>query len=83
MTIEDAPGPFFSVSGTAFYDLTNRDDCAPFDVALGMATKPKEHTIPIVFQRIDDTTYTATVHTGGMADADYYGKVSVTGSLAA
>ncbi|MBB5881442.1 hypothetical protein GGR74_002645 [Xanthomonas arboricola] len=74
MTIEDAPGPFGIVSGTAFYDMTNRDDCAPFDAALGMSTKPKEDVIPIVFKRIDDTTYTATIHTDGMADADYYGK---------
>lgn len=38
MTIEDAPGPFGAVSGTAFYDMTNRGERAPFDPALGMST---------------------------------------------
>ncbi|MCL1525769.1 hypothetical protein [Xanthomonas nasturtii] len=74
MTIEAAPGPFGSVSGTAFYDMKNRDECAPFDPALGMSTKPKEDGIPLVFQRIDDNTYVAVVYPDGMLDADYYGK---------
>ncbi|MBB3821654.1 S1 family peptidase [Xanthomonas cannabis] len=74
MTIEGAPGPFGSVSGTAFYDMKNRDECAPFDPSLGMSTKPKEDIIPIVFQKINDTTYVAIVYIDGMVDADYYGK---------
>ncbi|MFW3174461.1 hypothetical protein EX530_07185 [Xanthomonas phaseoli] len=74
MTIEDAPGPFGVVSGTAFYDMTNRDECAPFDPALGMSTKPKEDAIPVSFHRVDDTAYMAMVYTDGMIDADYYGK---------
>ncbi|MCL1528758.1 hypothetical protein [Xanthomonas nasturtii] len=74
MTIEDAPGSFGAVAGTAFYDMTNRDDCAPFDAALGMSTKRKEDAIPIDFQKINDTTYVATIHTDGMAEVDYYDK---------
>ncbi|MBB4132702.1 hypothetical protein [Xanthomonas sp. 3075] len=74
MTIEDAPGSFELVSGTAFYDMTNRDECAPFDPALGMSTKPKEAGVPVVFQKINNTSYTAMVYTDGMVDADYYGK---------
>ncbi|MBE0315432.1 MULTISPECIES: hypothetical protein [Xanthomonas] len=74
MTIADAPGPFGVVSGTAFYDMTNRDECAPFDPALGMSTKPKEDAIPVAFHRVDDTAYMAMVYTDGMIDADYYGK---------
>ncbi|QHG87868.1 MULTISPECIES: hypothetical protein [Xanthomonas] len=74
MTIENAPGPFGSVSGTAFYDMTNRDECAPFDPALGMSTKPKEDGIPMDFQRVGDNTYVAIVYSDGMLDADYYGK---------
>ncbi|QHG87598.1 hypothetical protein ACCQ13_12605 [Xanthomonas sp. NCPPB 1638] len=74
MTIEDAPGPFEWVSGTAFYDMTNRDACTPFDRSLGMSTKQKEDGIPIDFQKINDATYEATIYTDGMADADYYGK---------
>jgi len=74
MTIEDAPGPFAYVSGAAFYDMTNRDACAPVDPLLGMSTKMKEDSIPINFQRVNETTYVATIHADGMADADYYGK---------
>ncbi|MFO3703610.1 hypothetical protein ACI6Q5_01175 [Xanthomonas codiaei] len=74
MTIENAPGPFEAVSGTAFYDMTNRDECAPFDHSLGMSTKPKEDAIPIAFQKINDATYVAIVYVDGMVDADYYGK---------
>ncbi|WP_425509862.1 hypothetical protein [Xanthomonas melonis] len=74
MVIEDAPGSFGAVAGTAFYDMTNRDDCAPFDAALGMSTKPKEDAIEVEFKRINETTYVARIYADGMMDADYYGK---------
>nr|WP_244669372.1 hypothetical protein [Xanthomonas phaseoli] len=74
MTIKDAPGSFGAVAGTAFYDMTNRDDCAPFDAALGMSTKPKEEAIEVDFKKTNETTYVATIYADGMIDADYYGK---------
>ncbi|WOB25376.1 MULTISPECIES: hypothetical protein [Xanthomonas] len=74
MTIDDAPGSFEQVLGKAFYDMTNRDQCAPFDESLGMSTKPKEHALPIFFQKINSTAYAAIVYADGMVDADYYGK---------
>ncbi|PPU70474.1 hypothetical protein XcuCFBP2542_18720 [Xanthomonas cucurbitae] len=74
MTIEDAPGPFEWVSGTAFYEMTNRDACTPFDRSLAMSTKQKEDGIPINFEKAGDTTYVATIYADGMIDADYYGK---------
>lgn len=74
MTIEDAPGPFEWISGTAFYEMTNRDACTPFDRSLGMSTKQKEDAIPIHFDKTSDTTYVATIYADGMVDADYYGK---------
>ncbi|MCP3046281.1 hypothetical protein K6X13_04020 [Xanthomonas euvesicatoria pv. allii] len=74
MTIEDAPGPFDWISGTAFYEMTNRDACTPFDRSLGMSTKQKEDAIPIQFDKTSDTTYVATIYADGMVDADYYGK---------
>ncbi|MDY4294902.1 hypothetical protein NG829_15405 [Xanthomonas sacchari] len=74
MTIEDAPGPFRYVSGATFYDMVNRDACAPVDPVLGMSTKRKEDSIPIQFQKVDDSTYVATIHADGMVDADYYGR---------
>ncbi|MBB2804153.1 hypothetical protein FHR59_003739 [Xanthomonas arboricola] len=74
MTIEDAPGPFEWISGTAFYEMTNRDACTPFDRSLGMSTKQKEDAIPIHFDKTSDTKYVATIYADGMVDADYYGK---------
>ncbi|MBV6849378.1 hypothetical protein [Xanthomonas euvesicatoria] len=74
MTIEDAPGPFDWISGTAFYEMTNRDACTPFDRSLGMSTKPKEDGIPIHFEKRNVFTYVATIYADGMVDADYYGK---------
>ncbi|MBV6797163.1 hypothetical protein LN565_05020 [Xanthomonas euvesicatoria pv. euvesicatoria] len=74
MTIEDAPGPFEWISGTAFYEMTNRDACTPIDRSLGFSTKQKEDAIPIHFDKTSDTTYVATIYADGMIDADYYGK---------
>ncbi|MGQ5299266.1 MULTISPECIES: hypothetical protein [Xanthomonas] len=74
MTIEDAPGPFEWISGTAFYEMTNRDACTPIDRSLGMSTKQKEDGIPINFEKVNDTTYVAKIYADGMVDADYYGK---------
>ncbi|MFA4654396.1 hypothetical protein ACCQ07_15700 [Xanthomonas sp. NCPPB 3583] len=74
MTIENAPGPFGAASAKAFYDMKDRDQCAPFDASLGMSTKPKEHAIPVAFQKINDTVFTAMIYMDGMVDADYYGK---------
>ncbi|CAD1795048.1 hypothetical protein XSP_003177 [Xanthomonas sp. CPBF 426] len=74
MMIEDAPGPFDWISGTAFYEMTNRDACTPFDRSLGMSTKQKEDAIPIHFEKRDASTYVATIYADGMVDADYYGK---------
>ncbi len=74
MTIEGAPGPFRYVSGATFYDMVNRDACAPVDPVLGMSTKRKEDSIPIQFQKVDDINYVATIHADGMVDADYYGR---------
>ncbi|KFA33958.1 hypothetical protein [Xanthomonas vasicola] len=74
MSIEDAPGPFEWISGTAYYEMTNRDACTPFDRSLGMSTKQKEDGIPIHFQKVSGTTYVATVYADGMVNADYYNK---------
>ncbi|MCC5084510.1 hypothetical protein [Xanthomonas campestris] len=74
MTIEDAPGPFEWISGTAFYEMTNRNSCTPIDPSLGMSTKQKEDGISINFEKVNDTTYVANIYSDGMVDADYYGK---------
>ncbi|KGE50278.1 hypothetical protein GW15_0222095 [Xanthomonas axonopodis pv. vasculorum] len=73
MTIEDAPGPFGYISGTAFYDMTNHEQCTPMEPIEGVWSKSKEDGIPMVFQKLDASTYVATIHADGMVDADYYG----------
>ncbi|KFA35081.1 hypothetical protein [Xanthomonas vasicola] len=74
MIIEDAPGPFGHVSGMAFYDMANRDDCTPIDPILGMSTKSKEDGISIQFKKVDETKFVGTIYADGMVDANYYGK---------
>lgn len=74
MTIEDAPGPFGHVSGTAFYDMNNHEQCTPIEPIEGVWSKPSEGGIPIHFQKIGETTYVGTIYADGMVDADYYGK---------
>ncbi|MEQ7783826.1 hypothetical protein [Xanthomonas hortorum] len=74
MTIEDAPGPFEWISGTAFYQMTNHQKCTPMDSFAGVWNKSKEDGIPIHFQKINAATYVATIYADGMVDADYYGK---------
>jgi hypothetical protein len=74
MTIEDAPGPFGHVSGTAFYDMTNHEQCTPMEPIEGVWSKSKEDGIPMRFQKTNETTYVATIYADGMVDADYYGK---------
>ncbi|UNU12554.1 hypothetical protein [Xanthomonas translucens] len=74
MTIEDAPGPFGHVSGTAFYQMTNHEQCTPMEPIEGVWSKSKEDGIPIHFQKISEAKYVATIYADGMVDADYYGK---------
>ncbi|MCD0244314.1 hypothetical protein JWH05_00225, partial [Xanthomonas melonis] len=39
MTIEDAPGPFEWISGTAFYEMTNHKQCTPIEPVAGVWNK--------------------------------------------
>ncbi|MCD0256731.1 hypothetical protein JWH11_00820 [Xanthomonas melonis] len=74
MTIEDAPGPFEWISGTAFYEMTNHKQCTPIEPVAGVWNKSKEEGIPIQFKKLSQTTYAATIYADGMVDSDYYGK---------
>ncbi|MCP3040547.1 hypothetical protein K6X12_15855 [Xanthomonas euvesicatoria pv. allii] len=74
MTIEDAPGPFEWISGTAFYQMTNHTQCTPIEPIAGVWNKSDEDGIPIHFEKRDASTYMATIYADGMVDADYYGK---------
>ncbi|MFO3707492.1 hypothetical protein ACI6Q5_21570 [Xanthomonas codiaei] len=74
MTIEDAPGPFEWISGTAFYQMINHKQCTPIEPIAGVWNKSDEDGIPIRFEKRDASTYVATIYADGMVDADYYGK---------
>ncbi|MGY4889302.1 hypothetical protein [Xanthomonas sp. NCPPB 3583] len=74
MTIEDAPGSFEWISGTAFYQMTNHKQCTPIEPIAGVWNKSDEDGIPIHFEKRDASTYVATIYADGMVDADYYGK---------
>ncbi|MEQ7420819.1 hypothetical protein ABQE70_14805 [Xanthomonas campestris pv. campestris] len=74
MTIDDAPGPFEWISGTAFYEMTNHKQCTPIEPIAGVWNKSSEDGIPIHFNKINDTTYVAAIYADGMVDANYYGK---------
>ncbi|MCW0370969.1 hypothetical protein [Xanthomonas sacchari] len=74
MTIEGAPGPFGYVSGTAFYDMINHEQCTPIEPIEGVWSKSGESGIPIDFKKVDESTYVGTVYADGMVDENYYGK---------
>ncbi|MFC0156303.1 hypothetical protein ACFFJ4_22850 [Xanthomonas dyei] len=74
LTIEDAPGPFDWISGTAFYQMTNHKQCTPIEPIAGVWSKSDEDGIPIRFEKRDASTYVATIYADGMVDADYYSK---------
>ncbi|AZR25782.1 hypothetical protein NX80_003960 [Xanthomonas vasicola pv. arecae] len=74
MTIEDAPGPFEWISGTAFYQMANHKQCTPIEPVAGVWSKSDEDGIPIHFERLDASTYVGMIYADGMVDADYYGK---------
>lgn len=80
MTIEDAPGPFEWISGTAFYQMTNHKQCTPIEPIAGVWNKPDEDGIPIHFEKRDASIYVATIYADGMIDADYYAKESADGN---
>ncbi|MCT8285845.1 hypothetical protein NYQ43_09075 [Xanthomonas translucens pv. translucens] len=74
MTIENAPGPFGFVDAAALYQMTNHKQCTPMEPIEGVWSKSKEDGIPMRFQKINETTYVATIYADGMVDSDYYGK---------
>lgn len=70
MTVADAPGPLRLMSAGAFYQA----DCAYLLNRLeGAMAYPEQH-IPIMFDRIDDTTYEGVLHLDAMVDEDYFGN---------
>ncbi len=71
LKLADAPGPFGSVKGFVNFEAP---DCkyTPDPIA-GVSMTPL-HGFEMELQRVDDTTYTGTVHTDAMLDEDYLGE---------
>ncbi|MBW8850425.1 MAG: hypothetical protein JF600_06565 [Xanthomonadales bacterium] len=76
MTIENAPGPFEQIVGSARYDVVNYQACGELSrirgaegVASRIETQPE-----VRMERLSDNTYAATVYADLMIDEDYYGR---------
>ncbi|NJC39416.1 hypothetical protein GGR60_003991 [Xanthomonas arboricola] len=50
MTIEDAPGPFEWISGTAFYQITNHKQCTPIEPIAGCGTSLMKMASPFTLR---------------------------------
>lgn len=73
MVIENAPGPFGLVEGSAQYNVANHLECGQRNPASGtrsrIGTNPELH-----WKLVAANTYIATVHPDLMVDEDYYGN---------
>lgn len=73
VTIENAPGPFVSVSGGAQYDVSNEGQCGHVNESTGVAERITSHEdVPLT--KVSDTEYRGVVYLDRMLDEDYYGR---------
>jgi hypothetical protein len=73
MTIENAPGPFRLVEGSAQYDVINHDECGYIDPVSETISRIDTHP-PIEWKPMGDSQYVATVYADLIVDEDYYGR---------
>lgn len=73
LVIENAPGPFAVVEGSAQYDVVNEDQCGNVNAASGTAERITSHE-PVALTKVGDGEYRGTVFLDRMLDADYYGR---------
>ena len=71
MTIQNAPGPFDSVSGFVQYKVSN-DRCVPLTPISG-ATLPPEKSVPLELSHVTDNIYKGSLYVDLLQDEDYYG----------
>jgi hypothetical protein len=71
MVIENAPGPFGLVEGSAQYDVTNHKRCGQRNPVSGTRSRISTHP-PIAWKPISNSQYVATVYPDLMVDEDYY-----------
>lgn len=73
LKIDDAPGPFAMVKGSAQYDVINEQECGrivPATARAGRITSKEE----VKLQKVSDNEYRGTVYLDLMQDEDYYGR---------
>jgi hypothetical protein len=73
MIIENAPGPFAVIEGSAQYDVINHFECGYIDPVPGIASRINTHP-PLVWTPTGDGRYETTVYEDLMVDEDYYGR---------
>ncbi|MBD8696681.1 hypothetical protein [Stenotrophomonas sp. CFBP 13718] len=73
LKIDDAPGPFTVVNGTAQYDVVNEQECGRIVPATGRAGRITSKE-PVELKKISDTEYQGTVYLDRMLDEDYYDR---------
>jgi hypothetical protein len=71
LTIEDAPGPFDAVEGSAGYQVSN-DRCVPLQPVSGARHTPRKH-VPIALTRLSDKVYKGELYVDLLQDEDYFG----------
>jgi hypothetical protein len=73
MTIENAPGPFAMIEGSAQYDVVNHKECGYIDPGTETISRINTHP-PIAWKPIGEGQYEAIVYADLMLDEDYYGR---------
>lgn len=73
LVIENAPGPFAVVEGSAQYDVANEDQCGNVNPSSGTAERITSHE-PVTLTKVGENKYRGTVFLDQMLDADYYGR---------
>ncbi|MFZ5638332.1 MAG: hypothetical protein ACOY82_17280 [Pseudomonadota bacterium] len=74
LRFDGLPGALTDIAATADFEVENRE-CVPYDYsrAAGGVRLPPRYSVPLALQRIDDSTYIATLHEDALLDDDYYG----------
>jgi hypothetical protein len=73
MTIENPPGPFGMIEGSAQYDVVNHKECGYIDPVSETISRINTHPT-IEWKPTGNGQYIATVYADLMVDEDYYGR---------
>lgn len=71
LTLQGAPGPFDSITGSVDYQVSN-NRCVPLTPISGATIVPQKN-VPLALTRVSDNVYKGTLYTDLFQDEDYYG----------